>query len=897
MNKYLKGILIAGVCGTLLLGAAGCKRDPNKTKANDTETRALRLATGALDGNFNPFFYTAQNDGSMVSNTQIAMLTTDENGNLVAGQNQPTVVLDYKETKYSVENGIVTDEQGDEKIGRTEYEFVIKNGIKFSDGKELSIVDVLFNLYVYLDPAYTGSSTIYSTDIQGLKAYRAQDLTIADGSGEDTDAKFRGEAYDRIQKLVNWSTGKSEFAIDFTTEDGKKALADLQAVQKAFREEITSDWNDIYSTWKDTYKDTNRFTAAWQAFLYSEGLIADQYRLNENGSQSKIEDEEGRYFTTLDPWQAGNSSGGTVGECAAQHFIDEIAKAGNNEEQIKNTAIELVYNAYVACYNNTPQSELADALTYFKTATTILEQFTNEQRAIFFKQQKEDGKGVSKISGISAETRSGSQLSDFNGKIGESFTDSEYSVLKIVINGVDPKAIYNFSFAVAPLHYYSGTWEGKDYVADAHKYYKTPDEKGNYCFGVEVGEPKFMDMLQDSSRVGVPVGAGPYAAANGSGNVTDKKSEFYSNSVVHFVRNSNFETLGTGINNAKIKYVDYKVASDDQIMSDLTSQSIDFGMPSATYTNMQTVDKSKDFLDEKHYPTGGYGYVGINPKFVPEYPVRQAIMKVMDANKTLSYYGTDLASVLRRPMTITSWVYENTTPQDPINQEYDKVAYFSDIQEIKDLVESAGYTLQNGIYTKTEEKRGMANAKKGTTLKLSFIIAGETTNHPAYRMFLDARDILNGIGFDINVNKAANALKDLATGNLAVWAAAWSSSIDPDPYQVYHKDSGATSVLNWNYKNILNDQTKWSYEYNIIAGEGMLSDKIEEGRATTSRNKRAEIYKECLDLIMDLAVEFPTYQRNDMCVYNKKVIDANSLVKNPSFNMGLFDKIWEIDYV
>ena len=77
----------------------------------------------------------------------------------------------------------------------------------------------------------------------------------------------------------------------------------------------------------------------------------------------------------------------------------------------------------------------------------------------------------------------------------------------------------------------------------------------------------------------------------------------------------------------------------------------------------------------------------------------------------------------------------------------------------------------------------------------------------------------------------------------------------------------------------------------------MLSDKIEEGRATTSRNKRAEIYKECLDLIMDLAVEFPTYQRNDMCVYNKKVIDANSLVKNPSFNMGLFDKIWEIDYV
>ncbi len=896
MNKYLKSLLIAGVCGTMLLGAAGCNGcNKDKTKAHDTETRALKLATGALDGNFNPFFYTAQNDGSMVSNTQIAMLITDETGKLVGGQNQPTAVLDYKETKYNNENEVVKDDTSDEGIGRTEYEFVIKNGIKFSDGKELSIVDVLFNLYVYLDPAYTGSSTIYSTDIQGLKAYRAQDLTITDDSDKDTDARFRGEARDRINKLVNWSTGDKEHAIDFNND--KQAASDLKAVQDAFRDEITSDWNDIYSSWKETYKDTNRFTAAWQAFLYSEGLIADQYQLNANGSQSKIEDEEGRYYTTLDPWQAGNSSGGIVGECAAQHFIDEIAKAGSDEEEIRKTSIELVYNAYVACSNYTPQTELADVLTYFKTATTILEQFTNEQRAIYFKQQKDDGKGVSKISGISAESRSGSQLANFNGEIGETFTDAEYSVLKIVINGVDPKAIYNFSFAVAPLHYYSGTWEGKDYVADAHKYYKTPDEKGNYCFGVEVGEPKFMDMLQDSSRVGVPVGAGPYAAANGSGNVTDKKSDFYSNSVVHFVRNPNFETLGTGINNAKIKYVDYKVASDDQIMSDLTTQSIDFGMPSATFTNMQTLDNNKSILEEEHYPTGGYGYVGINPKFVPEYPVRQAIMKAMDANLTITYFGSDLASVIRRPMTKTSWVYENTGPEDAINQEYDKVAYYQNEQEIRDLVESAGYTLKNGIYTKTEEKRNMANAKLGTTLKFSFIIAGDTTNHPAYRMFLKARDDLNALGFEINVNKAANALKDLATGNLAVWAAAWSSAIDPDPYQVYHKDSGATSVLNWNYKNILNDSTKWSYEYNIIAGEGMLSDKIEEGRATTSRNRRAEIYKECLDLIMDLAVEFPTYQRNDMCVYNKTVIDANSLVKNPSFNMGLFDKIWEIDYV
>ena len=39
--------------------------------------------------------------------------------------------------------------------GRTEYEFLIKKDIKFSDGTTLTIKDVLFNMYVYLDPAYT----------------------------------------------------------------------------------------------------------------------------------------------------------------------------------------------------------------------------------------------------------------------------------------------------------------------------------------------------------------------------------------------------------------------------------------------------------------------------------------------------------------------------------------------------------------------------------------------------------------------------------------------------------------------------------------------------------------------------------------------------------------------
>jgi peptide/nickel transport system substrate-binding protein len=160
-------------------------------------------------------------------------------------------------------------------------------------------------------------------------------------------------------------------------------------------------------------------------------------------------------------------------------------------------------------------------------------------------------------------------------------------------------------------------------------------------------------------------------------------------------------------------------------------------------------------------------------------------------------------------------------------------------------------------------------------------------------MFTQTAARLNRLGFQITVKTDIQALKSLSNGTLAVWAAAWSSSIDPDMYQIYHKDSKATSVNNWNYSNILNNSADWSYEYNIIT---QLSDLIDEAREMDSKSRRSEIYSDCLDLIMDMAVELPTYQRNDMPVYNKNVIDANSLVQNPSANLGLFDRLWEISY-
>jgi ABC-type transport system substrate-binding protein len=96
------------------------------------------------------------------------------NGNVEVafGDDQATVAKDF-------------DFEYNKELDETVYTFVLKKNIKFSDGKPLTMEDVLFNLYVYLDPVYTGSSTMYSTDIKGLNAYRTQTISSSNTNSDE----------------------------------------------------------------------------------------------------------------------------------------------------------------------------------------------------------------------------------------------------------------------------------------------------------------------------------------------------------------------------------------------------------------------------------------------------------------------------------------------------------------------------------------------------------------------------------------------------------------------------------------------------------------------------------------------------------------------------------------
>ncbi len=129
-KRIVSAILLIAVCLTAVSGLVACKG-----KKKD----ALVIMTENLDGLFNPFFATSANDSTIVSMTQIGMLSSKLNSKgeveVAYGQNEAAATLDFESVKSEEKN-------------ETVYTFVLKNGIKYSDGHPLTMEDVLLNLDV-----------------------------------------------------------------------------------------------------------------------------------------------------------------------------------------------------------------------------------------------------------------------------------------------------------------------------------------------------------------------------------------------------------------------------------------------------------------------------------------------------------------------------------------------------------------------------------------------------------------------------------------------------------------------------------------------------------------------------------------------------------------------------
>ena len=172
--------------------------------------------------------------------------------------------------------------------------------------------------------------------------------------------------------------------------------------------------------------------------------------------------------------------------------------------------------------------------------------------------------------------------------------------------------------------------------------------------------------------------------------------------------------------------------------------------------------------------------------------------------------------------------------------------------------EAAGYTVADGKVTAAPEG--------GRTSFEALVPADGTGDHPAFNMLTEASAALKTIGIDLKVTDLANSseLWDKIKADKAdMWCAAWGATVDPDMYQIYFSGMEGKAAGGSNYM------------YDIDDAE--LNQLILDARKSLDQSERKAMYKDCLDIIIDWAVEIPVYQRQNVIVFSPQRVNMDTV--------------------
>ncbi len=201
-----------------------------ETAAPENDTLVTTVEQG-LEGKFSPFFGLSANDMTIWEATQAYTIEVDRVSNPIMtgieGETREYNGTDY--TYYTASDMVVTENED----GTVFYDITMRDDIKFTDGTMADIDDVIFAMYVYLDPTYDGNSTLFSTAIEGISEYRSgieplYSLLLAAGE-DNTDFTY----WDEATQTAFWSEGLpaagdafAQSIIDYLINSGNAAATD-----------------------------------------------------------------------------------------------------------------------------------------------------------------------------------------------------------------------------------------------------------------------------------------------------------------------------------------------------------------------------------------------------------------------------------------------------------------------------------------------------------------------------------------------------------------------------------------------------------------------------------------------------------------------------------------------
>ena len=461
----------------------------------------------------------------------------------------------------------------------------------------------------------------------------------------------------------------------------------------------------------------------------------------------------------------------------------------------------------------------------------------------------------------------------------------DYS-MTVTLDKVDATAIYQLGVTIAPLHYY-----GDPAQFDAE----------NNKFGFPKG-----DLSSVRAKTTEPMGAGPY------------KFLKYEDGVVYFEANENY-FMGA----PKTKYLNFQQCmSDDDKLNGVITGTIDITDPTFSNDTVDAITKANngsgvdgDKVTTDTVDNLGYGYLGMSAACVnvggepgsdASKNLRKAFATVFSVYRDVaieSYYG-ERASVINYPISNTSWA----APQ-PTDDGY-KVAFSVDVngndiytsgmsaderyaaalQAALGYFEAAGYTVTDGKLTAAP-----AGAKLEYELQIP---ADGSGDHPSFMMVSEAKKALETIGMNLIITDLSDS-SGLWTGidahQVDMWCAAWSATVDPDMYQIYYSDVANCKGDLGTGKNPYGGAAQGGSNKMYCIADPELDNLIMTARESLDQSYRKTMYKACLDIVVDWAVEVPVYQRQNAIIFSTERVNMSTVTPDITTFYKWYSEIEKIE--
>ena len=461
----------------------------------------------------------------------------------------------------------------------------------------------------------------------------------------------------------------------------------------------------------------------------------------------------------------------------------------------------------------------------------------------------------------------------------------DYS-MTVTLDKVDATAIYQLGVTIAPLHYY-----GDPAQFDAE----------NNKFGFPKG-----DLSSVRAKTTEPMGAGPY------------KFLKYEDGVVYFEANENY-FLGA----PKTKYLNFQQCmSDDDKLNGVITGTIDITDPTFSNDTVDAITKANngsgvdgDKVTTDTVDNLGYGYLGMSAACVnvggepgsdASKNLRKAFATVFSVYRDVaieSYYG-ERASVINYPISNTSWA----APQ-PTDDGY-KVAFSVDVngndiytsgmsaderyaaalQAALGYFEAAGYTVTDGKLTAAP-----AGAKLEYELQIPAAGSGD---HPSFMMVSEAKKALETIGMNLIITDLSDS-SGLWTGidahQVDMWCAAWGATVDPDMYQIYYSDVANCKGDLSTGKNPFGGAAQGGSNKMYCIADPELDNLIMTARESLDQSYRKTMYKACLDIVVDWAVEVPVYQRQNAIIFSTERVNMSTVTPDITTFYKWYSEIQNIE--